>query len=44
MRARAGYPAAGLRSERRIARLWVDYGALVGAAALLAIELPGLLA
>jgi len=40
MRARAGRPESGLRSERRIVRLWTDYAALVTAAAVLAIELP----
>lgn len=44
MRARAGRPETGLRSERRIVRLWADYAALVGAAAVLAIELPGWIA
>ena len=43
-RARAGLPEIGVRTERRIVRLWSDYAAFVAGAALLAIELPGLLA
>jgi cytochrome c oxidase subunit I+III len=44
MRARGGRPESGLRSERRIVRLWTDYAALVAGAAVLAIELPGWIA
>jgi len=44
MRSRAGRPESGLRSERRIVRLWTDYAALVAGAGVLAIELPGWIA
>lgn len=44
MRAARGFALAGLPSERRIARLWIDYAALVASVALIAIELPAMLA